>query len=51
MYTELFPADAEDVLLRNLKPGNIVIFITNPETGKAEIVHPPKVIGCERVEG
>ena len=33
------------------EPGDPVDFITDPETGKAEIIHPTKVIGCERVEG
>lgn len=47
----LFPADADKVLLRKLEPGDPVDFITDPETGKAEIIHPTKVIGCERVEG
>lgn len=51
MHNVLFPADADDVLLRDLKPGKPVKFITDSETGKAKIVHPDKVIGCRSVEG
>ena len=41
MNSESFPADADDVLLRDLGIGDPVKFITDPETGKAVIVHPP----------
>lgn len=51
MHSLLFPADADDVLLRDLEIGDLVKFITERESGKALIQHPPKVIGCERVEG
>lgn len=50
MYDERFAVDAEEVLLRGLEPGRSVTFITDIETGKAEIVHPDKVIGCRSVE-
>lgn len=50
MHKVLFSVNAEEVLLRKLEPGKSVIFITDPETGKAEIVHPDKVIGCRSVE-
>ena len=51
MYSELYPADADDVLLHKLEPGDPVQFMTDRESGKALIQHPPIVIGCERVEG
>jgi len=47
----LFPAYADDVLLRDLNPGNTVQFMTDRETGNALIQRPPKVIGCERAIG
>ncbi len=51
MNSELFPADADDVLLRDLEIGDPVTFMTERDSGKALIQHPPKVIGCERAIG
>ncbi len=51
MHSELFPADADDVLLRKLEIGDPVTFMTDRESGKALIQYPPKVVGCERGRG
>lgn len=51
MQHELFLADADDVLLRKLEPGDPVTFMTDKESGRALIQFPPRVIGCEQAIG
>ncbi len=42
----LFPAYADDVLLRGLEEGDLVQFKTERETENALILYPPKDRGC-----
>lgn len=41
-----FPVEGRQVCVRRLRPGANVKFVTDAETGSAEIVNPDPEIGC-----